>query len=251
MASEKQLPNPPIKEAMLTVQTSPVADPQTNLESMIPDDIQESFPRKRQTIQARFRSLEDTAEPSLAERSVIAELRDSPDMSRTFAARHNGMSLSALAGSYPGWPQFKEEFFVLWNRYADLNQPEIVERVSTRFVNSIKLPWKSDLMVDTDDWLVNGPRVPEGLPDRLSRFTNQVGVLMDDRTRVLINLVSGGDAPDGSGLVVILDIDVTREVSFPRSNGYAGIDESIEGLRAIKNSAFFGSLTEQAMELFQ
>lgn len=252
MPSIDQLSRPPIREAVLAIRTEPVADVDSDLKLLVPNAIDRNYPGRRQqfTVKARVGPLEVDAEVEhKTEHSIIAELRDSADETRTVSVRRDGASLSALRGQYEDWQEFVAEFKDIWAEYRDHNSAKRIVRISTRFINEIDLPYDSGTSLQLEDWLINPPKVPVGMPDKLSRFTIQIEIPCDDSFRALVNTVSAGTTEDGQHLRVIFDIDVTKHVDLGVADG--SFDKELRQLREIKNLAFFGSLTSKTVEQYK
>jgi uncharacterized protein (TIGR04255 family) len=148
---------------------------------------------------------------------------------------------------YDRWEELLSETKLLWKQYCDVCLPELVTRLATRFINQIELPVKE---LDFDHYLSAPPSIPETLPQTLEQFLTRV-VLPDEETgaHIAISQASGAVNPETETLAILLDIDVYREVEFPVASDQ--IWELLGKMRDIKNRAFFGSLTEKAIDLFK
>lgn len=244
MVESRTLANPPIREAILAVRFRPQLS--TPIIENVPDEIVSNFTGKRRTrreLRAEFR-LEDVDNSGMTAQRVAGELFNSEDGTRTAFVGRDAFSLSALSGAYTGWEEFEDEYRKLWRLFCEKNRPNVIWRVSTRFINEIFLPFEQAL--DFDDYLVFGPNTPTDLPDQVISFTNRV-IIPVEQVVATVTLQSDG-SQDSDRLRVMLDVDVWQEVEMPC--GDDGLWELFQNLRSIKNKAFFGSLTEKSMELF-
>ena len=250
MASEVHLTNPPIKEAILAFAVSGLERDSEAIQQLVPDWINQKFGNQREqhSFTATFSSLQDGEEPKQkAERSMAAILRDSEDRTRTVRLGRDAISLSALSGAYSNWEKFSAEFREVWNHYFEHNHPTTITKISTRFMNEIRLPLGTRLKLE--DWFTCGPRVPEGLTDTVSKFTNQIEVPCENNARILINLVAIGPTQPTDALVVLLDIDVADFTEYSAETNE--VWSQLERLHQLKNLAFFGSLTDKTLEIYK
>ena len=250
MALDVQLTNPPIKEAVLAFAVGGVERGSEEIHRLVPDWINQKYgtQREQHSFTTTIGPFQDGEEPKQkAKRSMAAILRDSEDRTRTVRVARDTISLSALSGAYPDWEEFCAEFQEVWKHYIELNNPTTITKISTRFINEIRLPLGTRLRLE--DWFTCGPRVPDGLPETVSKFTNQIEVPCENSTRVLINLVALGSTQTADALAVLLDIDVADSTVYSADSDE--VWSQLERLHELKNLAFFGSLTDKALELYK
>ena len=149
---------------------------------------------------------------------------------------------------YDRWEQFHAEAIRLWKIHRDLAAPSGVQRLGLRFINRIELP-------------VDGPR-----PDDYLRMTyevlpemslSRVGFFHRDVLAVpgypyivvIVRTVQPIQAGGGKGFGLLLDIDVFSTEPFDLRDDL--LTQRLAEMRWLKNKAFFGSITEQALESFQ
>ena len=134
------------------------------------------------------------------------------------AGIHN-FTLSRLA-PYEDWDALLAESREMWDIYATVAVPEIIERVAVRYINRIELPLP---ILDFGKYLTAPPVVPKGLPDSVSEYFSRV-VINDPRSNAAIIFSQAFEPIDPARnhvLPVIIDIDVFKPGPFTlRSNGH-------------------------------
>jgi uncharacterized protein (TIGR04255 family) len=191
-----------------------------------------------------------TKEEGARDRSRSQELGvrlHSPDGRFVLQVRTSGFTLSRLE-PYETWGGLIAEARRLWGIYVGRLQPEAIVRVATRFINHLKLPMKAG--EDFKVYLTTPPNVPEELPQGLLGFMQRTVIIhpqLDARAN-LIQLLQEGVAP-ADHVPIILDIDVYKMVNLPAETEVAW--NLLGELRVFKNAAFFASLTEKTVGLFE
>jgi len=149
---------------------------------------------------------------------------------------------------YPDWDSFAGEGMCLWRIFKEIAQPAEINRIGLRFINRIELPQDN---LRLDDYIKPAPEPPTnlGLPF--------VGFMHHDTLTVpghpyainLIRTIQPPQAETGKGAGLILDIDVftTQGTKLDEDR----LSRTLEEMRWLKNKAFFGSITEKALEGFQ
>jgi uncharacterized protein (TIGR04255 family) len=245
MAKRRHLPRPPITEAVLDARVTFAA------------------PLAPEALQAVATSILGYENPSpilapqfLFAAPVVSPAVNLPQFQMGFSVksqdglfvaqfRPDGLSISRLP-PYTEWEDLFDQMWQLWVAYRDSVHPDRVRRVSARFINRIDIPAGRDL----DDFLSVAPRLPKGAPDFLSTFTTAVVIpYPKEKTQAVMRLASQF-TPTSTEAPVVLDFDILRECDLDPADDTA-IKAAIGALRPIKNQLFFGSVTEQSMELFQ
>ena len=172
---------------------------------------------------------------------------ESADGKHVLQAGTNSFTLSRLA-PYEDWDALLAETREMWDIYATVAAPEIVERVAVRYINRIELPLP---ILDFGKYLTAPPAVPKGLPDSVSEYFSRV-VINDPRSNAAIIFSQAFEPIDPARnhvLPVIIDIDVFKQGLFTlRGNDHW---ELLSEFRALKNTAFFASLTDDTLELLK
>jgi uncharacterized protein (TIGR04255 family) len=159
--------------------------------------------------------------------------------------RLDGFSFSHL-GHYSKWEDVSREAKKLWEIYRAGTKPVLVQRLATRYINSIAIPSKK---FDYDDYFTAAPKIPQGLPQLLSHFFTRLVIPFPDHGATAIVVQTPAEKPDPVNTTVILDIDAFADVSLASND--AKIDEILAILRNVKNEIFFNSITDRTKELFR
>ncbi len=158
-----------------------------------------------------------------------------------------GFTLSRLE-PYESWEKLIAEARRHWERYSSAIQPAAITRVATRFINRIAIPMKP--AEQFEEYLTAPPMVPDELPQGVVGFTQRVVVVdpeTDARANIVQSLQEGLPSPDVVPIVV--DIDVYKMVEMKPNAEDAW--ELLDGLRVFKNSAFYASITEKTVALYE
>jgi uncharacterized protein (TIGR04255 family) len=170
----------------------------------------------------------------------------SADGRRVAQFRTDGFSFSLL-NPYTTWHHLESEAARLWQLYVELGTPLMVTRLATRYINHIRLPPGATEILD---YLTAPPVVPDNAPPLVSAFLSRVTV-KDVDTGLAAHITHALEkAPEGEdGLVIILDIDAFKQVSCSSDSGE--IETTFDLLHDLKNTLFFGCITEKAKEMFK
>lgn len=159
--------------------------------------------------------------------------------------RLDGLTFNRLA-PYTSWDELTPEAFRLWNIYRKIAAPQTLHRVAVRFINHIALPATT---TDLDDLLTGVPRIPAELPQVMAGFISRVVVPLSMPNTHAAIVQAMAFPPAAPSNTILLDIDVFRaEELKPASDSLRPL---FDEFRTFKNNAFFGSLTEQAVRLFE
>ncbi len=248
MARQRFLKNAPITEGLIDIQARVRGDLDievlTALGTRLEPDYHKKGPIIRREVSVQF-SADAPASAHTSSRDFGFRFH-SRDEKYVAQFRLNGLTLSRLA-PYETWEKLSAEARRLWNFYVECASPETVTRVATRFINNLRLPMNNGDPFET--YLTASPQVPGSLPQSIAAFLQRV-VIYEAELGANANITQvwqPGTASDG--VPVILDIDVYREAEFaPQS---AEMWKYLQQLRAFKNKAFFDSLTEKAIELYE
>ena len=149
----------------------------------------------------------------------------------------DGFTFSRLA-PYQSWDRMLEDAWAVWSRYAAVVEPTSVERVATRFINSIAVPQPGGL----GEVFRFPPAVPEGTMENFL-FRYELGSV--DGVTTAVSMATE-DAPAPS---VILDIDCfVRESLLPVREV---LEPLLSRVRDAKNRIFFHSLTDEAIARYR
>ena len=245
MIEKRLLPHAPIKEALIDIQ---VAFPEkVTVEALNSKyaQIADQYP-KHETLQRGEFGLhnEDGQPTTVTIGHTIAGYRySSEDGHRVAQFRVDGFTFSQLE-PYNTWEEMKEEAARLWEVYVDAVSPDPITRVGTRYINILKLPLNTELK----EYLEAPPTIPAGLNQALGSFLTRVDI--HDPTieaRGFLTQALEGVHDDYAPIVLDIDVFVTKEFD-PREDN---LWQCLEQLRDFKNTVFFESITDKAVELFQ
>jgi uncharacterized protein (TIGR04255 family) len=149
---------------------------------------------------------------------------------------------------YSDWTSFSGEGLRLWEIFKELAQPVEINRIGLRFISRIELPLS---VARLDDYIKPAPETPRDLELPF------VGFMHHDTLAVpgypyAINLIRTIQPPQAetranSGLILDIDVFTTQGLEIEGT----GLARILEEMRWLKNKAFFGSVTEKALEAFQ
>lgn len=248
MAEPEELEHPPIREAIIDFRVPRSASLEVGAFASVWPDLEDEYPQSyvQHALVGGRLDLDDGEEGAAAlppEVSITGVARRSEDELRTAQFRLDGFTFNRV-GHYPGWDQVFGEARRLWNLYASVAKPATVERVATRFINDMELPFP----VDFADFLDAPPKIPGAWPQRvidfLTRFT-----LVDEETGLTAHVTLTPSQVTSDKVVLIFDIDAFKKGPFDPEG--EDLWETFESLRSLKNTIFFGGLTEKAMELLR
>lgn len=245
MIEKRHLPHAPIKEALIYIQ---VAFPEkVSVEALNSKyaQIADRYPKHETLQRGEFGLHNEDGQPTTVTigHAVVGYRYSSEDGHRVAQFRVDGFTFSQLE-PYNTWEEMKEEAARLWEVYVDAVSPDPITRVGTRYINILKLPLHTELK----EYLTAPPTIPPGLSQELSSFLTRIEIHNPaiDAQGLLTQALEGvhdDHAP------IVLDIDVFVAKQFePREDEFW---RCLEQLRDFKNTVFFESITEKAVELFQ
>lgn len=242
-----QLNKAPIVEGLVNIQIRPIVDFASPALSQLRDALKSSYSKSADLFHAEFKIMEPgkIPQPSFAPMRAGYRLeKQTPPF--VLLLQTNGLTVSRLA-PYTNWGELIGEARPLWEKYVEMCKPETVTRVATRYINRVELPIAG---LDFNDYLTAGPKVPNGIPDVVGQFLNRI-IVPDAATGADIavtQVIESVNAQTGK-VGLMIDIDAYKEVDFrPEADDTWQL---LDSLRDLKNRAFFGSLTQKAMDLFQ
>ena len=248
MAKQRRLRNAPITEALIDIQVTP-REGLTFAE--LKDAIEATgwgYYVKNPISEGTFAfTLALEGKPETAAESAQVGLRlHSADEKYVAQFRLNGFTLSRLP-PYEKWENLVAEARRLWRVYVERLAPRRVVRIATRFINNLQLPLEPGASFQT--YIQKLVDIPEEAPQAVEAFFQRFR-LVDTAsgarvilTLALDGLIAGKPAP------VMLDVDAFIAVKKDPMNGE--LWTILERLRELKNHGFFGTITEQAAELYE
>jgi uncharacterized protein (TIGR04255 family) len=248
MATQRSLARPPIREAIIEINSEPR---EFSRITEFKDQVADRFPRcKPFRLSSVSFALPDHSGDGEGGSRQIGWRCESEDGSEVLLLRTDGFAIARLA-EYPGWDGFLARFSALWDPYQACVQPAEINRVSLRYVNDLRLPIRG--AVDFSGYLTTLPRVPPGLPAACSDFLMQLTIPSGtDGVSVNVTQASDANGRTDTELPVVIDIDVYSDRlhdSDPRlSERLAG---ALTEMREIKNRVFFGLITDRLADCYQ
>lgn len=170
----------------------------------------------------------------------------SADQKQIVQFNRDGFIYSRLE-PYPDWNSFSDEGMRLWRIFRDLAQPVEINRIGLRFINRIEVPPDE---LHLDDYIKPAPEPPRNLDLPFIGFMHH-DTLAVPGYPYAINLIRTiqPQAEALPGIRLILDIDVFTTHGFDLDE--TRLVRNLEEMRWLKNKAFFGSVTEKALEGFR
>lgn len=149
---------------------------------------------------------------------------------------------------YDHWEQFHGEAMRLWKIHRDLASPSGIQRLGLRFINRIELPVDGPR---PDDYLHMSSEVLAGMPLSRAGFFHRdvLAVPGYPYIVIIVRTVQPTQVSGSKGFGLLLDIDVFSTEPFDLREDL--IMQRLSEMRWLKNKAFFGSITSQALESFR
>jgi len=198
-----------------------------------------------QEIALRF-SANEGQEPhaSATQQEVTGWLFRSGDEPTVHQVRRDGYTFSQLK-PYQYWENLEARAHEGWKIYNDVLKPEPLYAVAARFINQLEFP--ASATFDLSEYFTAPPKPPVEFGWTLFGFVqhSQYNV-PDSPCSVRINLAPGFSA-NSELYVFMLDIEVT--LKKPLAETGKALSDIFSEMRRIKNEAFFGMLTEKAVQL--
>jgi uncharacterized protein (TIGR04255 family) len=250
VAKQRHLTNAPITEALISFQVRQDLEQISARHEEFVMRLGTGYYRKGDITQGTFQvaltdgqSLHDSIR---ADSKRVGVRLHSQDERYVIQVTQAGLTLSRLE-PYENWTVIRDEMRRLWEIYCGVFLPEMITRVALRYLNTILIVVGPQTRLE--QIFTRAPTEPEGMSDQLSSFLNRC-VIEDppSRASVVVTLASQTAAPS-STLPVILDIEAFRHADFPI--GGEEVWNYLGRLRALKNAAFFGSLTEDKIRQYE
>ncbi|MFH1532055.1 MAG: TIGR04255 family protein [Pseudomonadota bacterium] len=182
--------------------------------------------------------------PQTSSRNFPVGLRFwSEDRKRLVQVQGVGFTFNRLH-PYEDWNALRSEARRLWDHCRTVVPPERVDQVTVRFINSMDFPVN---IADVEKYLNINPRVPLAFSQGPRRCMTRLEFpQMGDGAAVALTLAMEDPGPNRSRVMLDISASVTRKYS-----GEEEIWEVVEGLREVKNNAFFDSITDETKDLYQ
>lgn len=244
MIEKRHIPTAPIKEALIDIQVALPEKVTTEALNSKYAQIADRYPKHETLQRGEFGLHRDAGHPTRVtiDHTVVGYRYTSDDGRRVVQFRRDGFTFSRLE-PYDEWKDMKEEAVRLWKIYANSVSPDPITRVATRFVNLLKLPLNTELK----EYLTAPPTIPEGLNQKLSSFLTRIEIRNPSiEAHGILTQALEGVREDHVPIVLDIDVFITRQFDPLDKEFWHCLDQ----LRDFKNSVFFESITEKAMEIF-
>lgn len=159
----------------------------------------------------------------------------------------NGFVFSRL-DPYQSWEALYSEATRLWEKYIVLVKPFEINRIGVRYINRFQLPPGE---VRFEDYLNPSPEAPRGLGFLFSNFLHQDTLVVPDHPYAIniVRTVQPPTDPNTMAITLVLDIDASTLSGFEFDEEL--LKQKLFEIRWLKNKAFFGSITDKALKLFE
>lgn len=247
MGSWPHLTRAPITEALIDICVDLPSDVDLGTLSGFCDRVSENYPthRTRTAWQGRIEFNKDR-KPKILEPvgGPDGHLLTSRDGAQVVQARLDGFTFSRLK-PYKDWKDLRNEARRLWNLYRDIAQPAQITRIAVRYLNRLELPGP---VARYSHHMNTIPSIASVLPSSLTGFLMRLEIPFTSPTATVL-LTEALDRRDDRPTALILDIDAFRKEEI--STDDPDLWTRLEELREIKNRVFFGSLTQETVELYE
>jgi uncharacterized protein (TIGR04255 family) len=245
-----QLLKAPIIEAVLDIDCDfPPDFDLATLEKRAQEVFRDKYPHfQKQLMQEHTIQAKPDEPPTMSVRHATQSLQFlQEDRKQLVQVRAQGFSFNRLA-PYISLDSYLPEIERTWRLFVSIAAPVQIRTVRLRYINRILLPMVGG-SVKLEDYLMVGPRLPD--EDRLTftGFLNQ-HTAVESGTGNQIVIILTTQSPENEMLPLILDITAVSNGPADVEN-LAWLSTTIQALRALKNSVFRNTLTEQCLNLFQ
>lgn len=244
MGDWSHLPNAPITEAIIDIRVDLPSEIDTEQLLALHAHISEDYPTKKMRAAWQTSIRLDPSSPAPVAKTVGGQdgyLFTSVDGAQIVQARIGGFTFSRLH-PYQTWELFVKEAHSLWDLYRKIASPEKVTRLALRYINKLPLP----LPARFEDYFRTMPEIAPGLPQSLSGFLMRVQIPFENPLAHSI-ITQTIEADDDEHVSYVFDIDVFRSVGMSAES--QEIWSILDELRNVKNTIFFKSVTDRALEL--
>ena len=148
---------------------------------------------------------------------------------------------------YDHWEQFHAEAIRLWKIHLDLSAASGIQRLGLRFINRIELPVDGPR---ADAYLRMPSEVLPGMPLSRAGFFHRDVLAVPGYPYIvtIVRTVQPIQVAGNKGFGLLLDIDVFSTEPIDLHEDL--LAQRLLEMRWLKNKAFFGSITEQALKSF-
>ncbi|PIU22973.1 MAG: hypothetical protein COT13_05545 [Chloroflexi bacterium CG08_land_8_20_14_0_20_45_12] len=247
MARQRHLNNAPIIEAIIDFRTRLPATFDATRFSSLKAELSDGYPQMEESraFEAGVKIKGKQVQQILEDKGLRGYRFESQDGKNVAQFRQDGFTFSRLK-PYTNWQGVLGEAKRLWKLYVDRAFPDLIVRITVRYINQLNVPLPID---DFAQYLTAPPVIPKNLPQDVSDFLTRV-TICDRRLDIkahIIQALEKSSKPDN--VTIILDIDVFKQ----KESGFDELEmwQAFEQFRDLKNRIFFGSITEETARLFE
>jgi uncharacterized protein (TIGR04255 family) len=249
----ENLPNAPIVEAVIDIRCrAEVALEETTLKTQLAEklvDYQYLDAVHDFKVEQQVHLREELPEEPIIRRLGWKGIRfiASDDKKHIAHFNRDGFRFSRLE-PYLSWDNLFEEGMRLWSIYVDIAQPSEIHRIGLRYINRIQLPPNE---LHFEKYLQPTVQPPMGLDLPFQGFLHQDTLAVPGYLYAIniIRTIQPPVSPTAQGMGLILDIDAFTTQGFALDPSL--MEKRMLELRWLKNKVFFGSVTPEALKLFQ
>lgn len=248
MAEIRHLKNAPITEAIIDFRVK-----NSNVQSLekstdyLKERIFDSYPKAQAMLgyqaEVRFR-LGGVTEQTAGDTGFKGYFFTSEDGLNVAQFRADGFTFNRLK-PYTSWENIFTEVMRLWGLYIEVAKPEYVIRIAVRYINHIKIPLPVE---DISRYLTTLPDSPKNTFYQLRGFLTRLQFVELKLNLEAITTQALELSPDPNSVILYLDIDAYKQGQFSPLD--EDIPKILKALREMKNTIFFGSITEETVRLF-
>ncbi len=248
--AEFKLLKAPIIEAVLDIDCDfPPGFALAAVEGPARDRLLDTYPKLRtQLMQEHKIETKPNEPPKMSVRHEVQSLQFlKEDGKQLVQVRAQGFSFNRLA-PYAGLDDYLPEIERTWRLFVSIAAPVQIRSVRLRFINRILLPMAGG-SVKLENYLKVGPRLPDEERLIFTGFLNQHSAV-ERATGNEVVIILTTQSQENEKLPLILDI--TAAANGPAEvEDWAWLSATIQALRALKNSVFRNTLTDQCLNLFR
>jgi uncharacterized protein (TIGR04255 family) len=234
----------PIREAVIAVTVSLRSPLGPEGRSRLKGSFRAVFPvaEELRGFEGMVQIVEGRVTQSVNDQGVSGLLLRSERGDEVLQVREDGFSFSKLR-PYSSWDRVFASAQAAWRKYAEVADIDLATRLAVRYINQFPIPSPSAL----PSYLTAPPSLPGGLDNVRLRGALARLFFEEERTGITCRLTRATEETP-EGMAVIIDIDAAATGTFEHTE--AGFWETFTHLRTLKNKAFFGSLTPDALKDF-
>jgi uncharacterized protein (TIGR04255 family) len=233
----------PIVEGLIDIRVDRAAGVTFQVLKTACDELAADFPsrqERRMFVTQLNYSLAAGASSSTTDDGPDGVILRSTDEKWVVQFRLDGFTISRLQ-PYGTWDELKGKALELWAKYVAAVRPVKIVRIASRFINRVQLPVGESFDKTFLTNFVIGPSLPQSVAGYLLR----VVIPFEEQDAIAIVTQS----LDGNSTECILDLDAFSEQ--PEGISEHDMWNRLDRLREVKNTLFFGSFTEAALERFK